>query len=303
MSNNIDNKHLISIDDLSRSQIDAILELSEQLKHYPDNDYLKNKVIAACFFEASTRTRLSFESAILRLGGNVIGFSDSGSTSLAKKGETLEDTIKVISQYSDGVIIRHPESGSALRASKVSTVSVINAGDGANEHPTQTLLDLFTIKETQGRLDNLKIAMVGDLRYGRTVHSLSIALSLYSNVELVFIAPDDLQMPKHICEYLQDKNIKFSISSDLENSIKDVDIIYMTRIQLERLSGNEKYVQCVLNKDLVKRTKTTSAILHPLPRREEIDVSVDILPQAKYFQQAQNGLYVRQAILKSLIAK
>ena len=303
MSNNSDNKHLISILDLSKPQIDDILELSEQLKSYPDNDYLKNKVIAACFFEASTRTRLSFESAILRLGGSVIGFSDSNSTSLGKKGETLEDTIRVISQYSDGVIMRHSESGSALRASKVSKVPVINAGDGVNQHPTQTLLDLFTIKETQGRLDNLKIAMVGDLRYGRTVHSLSIALSLYSNIELVFIAPDDLQMPEDVCKYLQEQNIKFSISSNLDDSIKNVDVIYMTRIQIERLSGNEQYGQYILNKDIVKKTKRTLAILHPLPRREEIDVLVDSLPQAKYFQQAQNGLYVRQAILKRLIAK
>ena len=300
MINKANNKDLISIEDLSRTNIDLIIELAEDIKRGKVKPSIDGKIIASCFFEASTRTRLSFESAILKIGGKVIGFSDSNNTSLGKKGESLEDTIKVINGYADALIIRHPEIGSAQKAAEVSDIPVINAGDGANQHPTQTLLDLFTIKETQGRLDNLKIVMIGDLKYGRTVHSLSIALMNYDNIELIFVSPETLKMPPKICDILAKSNIQYSFSSNLKSSIIDSDIIYMTRTQLERFSGDEEVSSFTLDESISTLLKPSTAILHPLPRISEISMSIDLLPQAKYFEQAKNGLFVRQAILSKL---
>jgi len=301
MTRKLQHKNLISILDLDKAQINAILDEAAALKLNPDYLALKNKIIACCFFEASTRTRLSFEAAVYRLGGNVIGFSEASNTSLGTKGESLEDTIRMISQYADGIVMRHPESGSADRAARVSTIPVINAGDGANQHPTQTLLDLFTIREVHGRLDNLKIVLVGDLKYGRTVHSLANAFSLYEGIQFFFVAPDALQMPQAICSELESLGIKYSKHSFLEEVTPEADVIYMTRIQKERLGTGENHQPIILNADMMERAKVNACVLHPLPRQTELDTSVDQTPQAKYFQQAGNGLYVRQALLKMIV--
>ena len=303
MTRKLQHKNLISILDLDQAQINVILDEAAALKLNPDYLALKNKIIACCFFEASTRTRLSFEAAVYRLGGNVIGFSEASNTSLGKKGETLEDTIRMISQYADAIVMRHPENGSADRAAVVSDIPVINAGDGTNQHPTQTLLDLFTIREVHGRLDHLKIALVGDLKYGRTVHSLASVFSLYKEIQFYFIAPDALQMPQVICSELESLGIKYSKHSSLEEVIPEVDVIYMTRIQKERLDSDEVHHPIILNASMMKEAKVDACVLHPLPRQAELDTSVDETPQAKYFQQAENGLYVRQALLKIIMRK
>lgn len=303
MTHKLQHQNLISILDLDKTQINAILDEAAALKSNPDYLALKNKIIACCFFEASTRTRLSFEAAVYRLGGDVIGFSEASHTSLGKKGETLEDTIRMISQYADAIVMRHPESGSAARAAVVSDIPVINGGDGANQHPTQTLLDLFTIREVHGRLNNLKIALVGDLKYGRTVHSLANAFSLYKDIQLFFVAPEGLQMPQAICDELDSLGIRYFKYSSLEEVIPEVDVIYMTRIQKERLDSDEIHQPIILNAGMMEHAKDEACVLHPLPRQVELDVSVDQTPQAKYFQQAGNGLYVRQALLKMIVCK
>ena len=262
-------------------------------------------MIASCFFEASTRTRLSFETAVQRLGGNVIGFPDGGNTSSGKKGETLSDTVQVISSYVDALVIRHPKEGAARLASEFSNqIPVINAGDGSNQHPTQTLLDLFSIFETQGRLDNLNIAMVGDLKYGRTVHSLTQALSKFENNRFYFIAPDVLGMPDYLLEELKETGSSFSLHAKMEDVIPELDILYMTRVQKERFDASE-YANIksafILDTPQLKQARENLKVLHPLPRVDEITIAVDGTPYAYYFQQAQNGIYARQALLTLVI--
>lgn len=299
MANPLYKKHILSIADLTRSDLELVIKTASELKQHPRHDLLKHKVVASCFFEASTRTRLSFETAVHRLGGSVIGFADAGNTSLAKKGETLADSVRVITSYTDAFVMRHPQEGAARLAASFSNIPVINAGDGSNQHPTQTLLDLFTIYETQGSLENLKIAFVGDLKYGRTVHSLAQALSLF-NAHFYFIAPDALAMPDYICEDLTEKGIQFSVHQTMEEIIPEVDILYMTRVQKERFEESEyrhiaaKYV---LTADMLTHAKPNMKILHPLPRVDEIHIDVDDTPYAYYFQQVGNGVYARQALL------
>ncbi len=298
MKNPLYQKDIISIADLSRSDLELILDTAAQLKETPRPDLLAGKVIASCFFEASTRTRLSFETAVQRLGGTLIGFSDSSNTS-AKKGETLSDTVKIISSYTDAFIMRHPQEGAARLASEFSDVPVINGGDGSNQHPTQTLLDLFSIKECQGKLDNLKITFVGDLKYGRTVHSLTQALSLFG-AEFTFIAPEALYMPDYILEGLDEKGIKYHRGESIESVAPESDIIYMTRVQKERFDETEyKHIASnyILGLDSLAHAKGNLKILHPLPRVDEINVEVDSTDYAYYFQQAENGVYARQALL------
>ena len=240
MANPLYQKHIISINDLSRDDLNLVLATAAKLKANPQPELLKHKVIASCFFEASTRTRLSFETSMHRLGASVVGFSDSANTSLGKKGETLADTISVISTYVDAIVMRHPQEGAARLATEFSgNVPVLNAGDGSNQHPTQTLLDLFTIQETQGRLDNLHVAMVGDLKYGRTVHSLTQALAKFDGNRFYFIAPDALAMPQYILDMLDEKGIAWSLHSSIEEVMAEVDILYMTRVQKERLDPSE----------------------------------------------------------------
>lgn len=303
MNNPLYQNNIISIADLTRSDLELILQTAHSLKQNPQPELLKNKVIASCFFEASTRTRLSFETAVQRLGGTVIGFDSGGNTSLAQKGETLADSVKVISSYADAFFMRHPQEGAARLASEFTEIPVINGGDGANQHPTQTLLDLFTIYETQGTLDNLNIAFVGDLKYGRTVHSLAQALSLF-NCNLFFIAPEALAMPDYILEELNDKGINYSVHSSIEEVVNDLDILYMTRVQKERFDETEyQHIKSafLLDAQMLSVARDNLKVLHPLPRVDEINTDVDATKHAYYFQQAQNGVYARQALLALLL--
>lgn len=303
MNNPLYQKNIISIADLSRSELELILQTAQSLKQNPQPELLKNKVIASCFFEASTRTRLSFETAVQRLGGSVIGFDSGGNTSLAQKGETLADSVKVISSYADAFFMRHPQEGAARLASEFAKIPVINGGDGANQHPTQTLLDLFTIYETQETLDNLNIAFVGDLKYGRTVHSLAQALSLF-NCNFYFIAPDALAMPDYILQELDDKGINYSLHQSIEEVVDSLDVLYMTRVQKERFDETEyQHIKSafLLNAQMLTHVRNNLKVLHPLPRIDEIHKDVDDTPYAYYFQQAQNGVYARQALLALLL--
>ncbi|MFI8415014.1 aspartate carbamoyltransferase [Serratia sp. NPDC078593] len=301
MANPLYHKHIISINDLGREELELVLRTAASLKAHPQPELLKHKVIASCFFEASTRTRLSFETAIQRLGASVVGFSDSSNTSLGKKGETLADTISVIGTYVDAIVMRHPQEGASRLASEFSGgIPVLNAGDGANQHPTQTLLDLFTIQETQGRLSNINIAMVGDLKYGRTVHSLTQALAKFDGNRFFFIAPDALAMPAYILQMLEEKGIQYSLHNSIEEVVPELDILYMTRVQKERLDPSEYAnvkAQFVLRAADLHHARDNLKVLHPLPRIDEITIDVDKTPYAYYFQQAGNGIFARQALL------
>lgn len=304
MSNTLYGADILSIRDMDVAQINLILDTAERLKKQPDKskNLLQGKLIANCFFEASTRTRLSFEAAALRLGGQVIGFDSAEHTS-AKKGETLSDSIKVVADYADLVVIRHPLEGAARLAAEVSSKPVINAGDGANQHPTQTLIDLFTIREFQKKIAGLNVAVLGDLKYGRAVHSLVQACALF-DVRLFLVAPETLALPEQICDELKKRGVRFSFHHSVEEVIPKVDILYATRIQQERFSGGfaleNQYV--VTTKNLA-HAKPNLKILHPLPRVNEIEVAVDDTPYAGYFAQAANGVCVRQALLTLVLNK
>ena len=292
-------KNLVSITDFTKDEILKVLDLAAEFESNPNQNLLQNKVVASIFFEPSTRTRLSFETAINRLGGKVIGFSDSNNTSVSK-GETLKDTISMIANYADLIIMRHFVEGAARYASEISQVPIINAGDGANQHPSQTLLDMYSIKKTQGTLDNLTITMIGDLKYGRTVHSLLMAMSNF-NTTFKFIAPPELQMPVEYKDYLNKLNLKYTEHTELAENINNADIIYMTRVQRERFSDLLEYEKVknvyVLTNDMLENTKDNVKVLHPLPRVGEIDTNVDDNPKAYYFTQSLNGVYTRMAII------
>ncbi len=298
-------KSLISIQDFTKEEILHILNVAKEFEQNKSQTFLSDKVIACIFFEPSTRTRLSFETASNRLGARVIGFSDAANTSI-RKGESLKDTIKMVSNYVDLIVMRHPLEGSARYASEIASVPVINAGDGANQHPTQTLLDLYTIMETQGRLDNIDINMVGDLKYGRTVHSLLQALSHFTP-SFTFTAPSELEMPMEYKEFLNEKHIPYRETTELEKYLNDTDILYMTRIQQERFTDPVEYEKVKnvysLNKSMLSSVRDNMRILHPLPRLQEIATDVDDTPYASYFKQAENGMYVRMAIISYLLGK
>lgn len=297
------NKSLISINDFSKEEFIKILDLATEFEDNPKQDILKDYVIATLFFEPSTRTRLSFETAISRLGGKIVGFSDSSSTSTSK-GETLRDSIRVVSSYSDLVVMRHPLEGAARLASEIGSVPIVNAGDGANQHPTQTLLDLYSIRKTQGSLENLNIFLVGDLKYGRTVHSLLMAMSEF-NTTFYFISPEELKMPEEYKLHLDRKGLKYVESKDFNKYLKEADIIYMTRVQQERFTDPIDYERVknvyILQRSMLEGTRENMKVLHPLPRVNEIALDVDDAPQAYYFQQALNGVYTRQAIITSIL--
>ena len=297
------NKSLVSIDDYSKEDYIEILRVAAEFEKNPVQNILEGRVVATLFFEPSTRTRLSFESAVNRLGGRVIGFTDSSSSSVSK-GESLKDTILTVSNYSDLIVMRHPLEGSARYASEVATVPVINAGDGANQHPTQCLLDLYSIQKTQGTLENLKISMVGDLKYGRTVHSLIMAMS-YFNPTFIFIAPDELKMPEEYKLFLDKKGIKYEEHTELAENIKDSDILYMTRVQRERFADPLEYEKVknvyILKNKMLDGTKDNLKILHPLPRVNEINTDVDTNHKAYYFPKALNGVFPRQAIMAKIL--
>jgi aspartate carbamoyltransferase catalytic subunit len=296
-------KSLVSIDDYTKEEQLRILDLAEGFEQNPVQDILKGYVVATLFFEPSTRTRLSFESAATRLGAQVIGFSEAGSSSVSK-GESLNDTILTVSNYSDIIVMRHPREGSARFASEVSPVPVINAGDGANQHPTQTLLDMYSIRKTQGRLDNLNIAFVGDLKYGRTVHSLTFAMCNF-NCTFHLVSPEELKLPSYVKRKIKDNKLDYYQYTDMSEVIPKVDILYMTRIQKERFSDPIEYERVknayILKNDMLQEAKDSLRVLHPLPRVNEIVMDVDTNPMAYYFQQAQNGVYVRQALLASIL--
>lgn len=297
-------KSLVNISDYGRDDIFRILESAVRFKQEPDRDLLKGKVCATLFFEPSTRTRLSFETAVNRLGGRIIGFSDSA-TSSAAKGESLKDTIVMVSNYADLIIMRHHLEGSARYASEISHVPVINAGDGSNQHPTQTMLDLFSIYETQGTLENLTITIVGDLKYGRTVHSLIHGMSHF-NPTFNFVAPEELHIPDKYKLFCDKLNIPYKEFTDFApEAINNADILYMTRVQKERFTDLMEYEKVknvyILRDQMLEESKANLKVLHPLPRVNEINQDVDANPKAYYFEQAENGMYARQAIICDLM--
>ncbi len=297
-------KCLVNIDDYSREDIFRILQSAARFKQQPDRDLLQGKVCATLFFEPSTRTRLSFETAVNRLRGRIIGFSDAA-TSSSTKGESLKDTIMMVSNYADIIIMRHHLEGSARYASEISPVPIVNAGDGSNQHPTQTMLDLFTIYETQGTLENLTVTIVGDLKYGRAVHSLIQGLSHFSPT-FNFVAPEELHIPDKYKAFCDEKQIVYNEFTDFSTeSIRDADILYMTRVQKERFTDLMEYEKVknvyVLHNDMLADSKENLRVLHPLPRVKEISQDVDDNPKAYYFQQARNGMYTRQAVICDLM--
>ena len=298
-------RDIVSIQDLKKEELLSILDRAERMKSGDRDPVLKGHILASCFFEPSTRTRLSFEAAMKRLGGEVIGFSDATTTS-SQKGETLHDTMKVLGYYSDVIVIRHPASGSAKEAAESTETPVINGGDGSNEHPTQTLLDLFTIRECQGKMEGLKVAFVGDLLNGRTVHSLAPALGLFDN-RLYFVSPPSLALPETICQDLRKSGVLFSHHTAIDDVIDKADILFMTRVQGERFKDIHEFQRVrdhyILTPQILKKAKQNLKVLHPLPRVNEIEKAVDTTPYAYYFPQAQNGLWVRQALLAMILGK
>lgn len=294
------NRSLVSITDYSKEDILRILNLTKKFDENPNRRLLEGKVCATLFFEPSTRTRLSFETAVNRLGGRIIGFSDASTTS-SSKGETLKDTIAMVNNYADIIIMRHHLEGAARYASEVSNVPIINAGDGANQHPTQTMLDIYSIYKTQGKLENLTITVVGDLKYGRTVHSLIIGMSHF-NPTFNFVAPEELMLPEPYKIFCNENNIKYTETTDFSGDVLNgADILYMTRVQRERFTDLMEYEKVknvyILRKDMLDETKDNLRILHPLPRVNEIQQDVDESPKAYYFEQAKNGMFTREAVI------
>lgn len=300
-------RHLIDPLDFTKEETQKLLDLADRIHDDPEayQDVADRKRLATLFYEPSTRTRLSFESAMLRLGGKVLGFPDAGVSS-ASKGETVADTIRIISCYADIAAMRHPKEGAPLRASLYSKIPVINAGDGGHSHPTQTLLDMMTIRRRKGRLDNLTIGFCGDLKFGRTVHSLIKSLARYDNVKFVLISPEELRVPDYIInEVLELRGIPYIETRNLEGALPDLDILYMTRVQRERFFNEEDYIRLrdsyILTAEKLNLAPADMAVLHPLPRVNEITLDVDDDPRAAYFEQAQNGVYVRMALIMTLL--
>ena len=298
MTNSLYQKDVISFDDLTSLEVELILKIAKKIKEHGITYSIENKLIANCFFEPSTRTRLSFEAAALRMGGQVIGFPDDSSLSI-RKGETLADTMRVIAGYADLIVIRHPREGSARLTAEVSDCPVINAGDGANQHPTQALIELFSIQECQSSLNGLSIALVGDLKYGRAIHSF-IAACLLFDVRLYLVSPESLTLPDAICDKLKKRGMRFSFHQHIEEVIPKVDILYITRIQQERFTETEYQLiqnKFILTAKMLEKAKKNLKVLHPLPRVNEVALDVDQTPHAYYFQQANNGVVIRQALL------
>ena len=300
-------KHIISPTDLTVSELDELLELSEEIIANPKkfSDVCRGKKLATLFYEPSTRTRLSFEAAMLNLGGSVLGFSSADSSSAAK-GESVADTIRVVSSYADICAIRHPKEGAPYVASLYSSIPVINAGDGGHNHPTQTFTDLLTIKNLKGRLNNLCVGFCGDLKFGRTVHSLINALVRYENISFILISPEELRVPEYIRkEVLEAGNIPFEETTNLEKAMPKLDILYMTRVQRERFFNEEDYIRLkdiyILDEKKMAAARSDMLVLHPLPRVNEIATEVDSDPRAVYFKQAQYGVYVRMALIMKLL--
>ena len=300
-------KYLIDPMDLSVEEIDELIDIANDIikDRTRYQDVCRHKILATLFFEPSTRTRLSFESAMLSLGGSVLGFSSASNTS-ASKGESVSDTISVVSSYCDIIAMRHPKEGAPLVATRKSTVPLINAGDGGHNHPTQTLTDLLTIYREKGRLDNLTIGFCGDLKFGRTVHSLTKAMSRYKNIKFVFIAPPELKIPEYLKHDLLDaKNLDYKEVETIEEVIEDLDILYMTRVQKERFFNEQDYIRLkdtnILDLNKLEKSKSDLIVMHPLPRVNEIAIEVDDDPRAKYFDQVQNGRFMRMALILKML--
>ena len=300
-------RSIINILDLSAGEIDQLIAVADDIMAQPEkyNEVCRHKILATLFFEPSTRTRLSFESAMLALGGSVLGFSEAQSSSTAK-GETVGDTVHTVSCYADIIAMRHPKEGAPFAAAQVSEVPIINAGDGGHNHPTQTLTDLLTIHREKGRLDNFTIGFCGDLKFGRTVHSLVNALSRYSNINFVLISPLELKLPRYVKEEaLKKKGIPYTQTTDLESVIPQLDILYMTRVQKERFFNEEDYLRLkdsyILTPEKLENAKADLSILHPLPRVNEISVAVDKDPRAAYWRQVKNGKFIRMALIMKLL--
>lgn len=300
-------KYLIDPMDLSVEEIDELIDIANDIikDRTRYQDVCRHKILATLFFEPSTRTRLSFESAMLSLGGNVLGFSSASNTS-ASKGESVSDTISVVSSYCDIIAMRHPKEGAPLVATRRSKVPLINAGDGGHNHPTQTLTDLLTISREKGRLDNLTIGFCGDLKFGRTVHSLTKAMSRYKNIKFVFIAPPELKIPEYLKHDLLDaKNLDYREVETIEEVIEDLDILYMTRVQKERFFNEQDYIRLkdtyILDLKKLEKSKSDLIVMHPLPRVNEITTEVDDDPRAKYFDQVQNGRFMRMALILKML--
>lgn len=300
-------RHLIDILDFSSDEIDSLIKTADDIIKNPDSyaQRCSRKKLATLFFEPSTRTRLSFEAAMMELGGNVLGFSEAASSS-SSKGESVADTVAVVSGYADIIAMRHPKEGAPIVAAKSSSVPIINAGDGGHNHPTQTLTDLFTIKKETGRLSDLTVGFCGDLKFGRTVHSLIAAMSRYKNINFVLISPEELKLPSYVKEsHIKQKNIPYTQTTSLEDAISGLDILYMTRVQKERFFNEEDYLRLknsyILTPEKLKNAKNTMRILHPLPRVNEISTAVDSDERAAYFRQAKNGKYIRMALILKLL--
>ena len=299
-------RHLLSPLDMSVEELDGLFDLANDIENNPDKykDACRNKKIATLFYEPSTRTRLSFEAAMINLGGQVLGFSEAASSSAAK-GESLADTIKVVSCYADICAMRHPKEGSALVAANNASIPVINAGDGGHQHPTQTLTDLLTIRSLKGKLGGFTIGLCGDLKFGRTVHSLINALLRYDDIKFVLISPEELKVPDYIREAIEVAGCEYEEVTNLDDVMGDLDILYMTRVQRERFFNEEDYIRLkdsfILTKDKMKEAREDMLVLHPLPRVNEISVKVDKDPRAVYFKQAQYGVYVRMALILKLM--
>ena len=299
-------RHLMSPLDFTTEELDKLFDLANSIEREPAKyaHACAGKILATCFYEPSTRTRLSFESAMIRLGGSVIGFSDASSSS-ASKGESVSDTIRVISAYSDICAMRHPKEGAPMVAADKSTIPVINAGDGGHQHPTQTLTDLLTIRSLTGTIKNFTIGLCGDLKFGRTVHSLINALVRYEDIRFVFISPEELRVPDYITDMLKEKNIPYEEVIRLEDVMPKLDFLYMTRVQRERFFNEEDYIRLkdfyILDKDKLSLAKDNMLVLHPLPRVNEIAVEIDDDPRAAYFKQAEYGVYVRMALILTLL--
>ncbi len=299
-------RHVMSPLDFTTDELEQLFDLAADIEKNPQKYAHKcdGKKLATCFYEPSTRTRLSFESAMINLGGQVIGFSDAGSSS-ASKGESVSDTIRVISCFADICAMRHPKEGAPMVAAAHSRIPVINAGDGGHQHPTQTLTDLLTIRSLKGRLDHFTIGLCGDLKFGRTVHSLIRALVRYEDIHFVFISPEELRVPDYITDMLKEMGISYEENTSLEDTIADLDLLYMTRVQKERFFNEEDYVRLkdfyILNKQKMELAKPDMLVLHPLPRVNEISVEVDDDPRAVYFKQVQYGVYVRMALILTLL--
>ena len=300
-------KHLIDIMELTTAEIDQMVDTAKDIIANPANyaEKCKGKKLATLFFEPSTRTRLSFEAAMYELGGNVLGFSEAQSSSAAK-GESVADTIRTVGAYADIIAMRHPKEGAPMVASRKSTVPIINAGDGGHNHPTQTLTDLLTISREKGRFNNLTIGLCGDLKFGRTVHSLISAMSRYENVKFILISPDELRIPEYLKhEVLEKNNLEYVETTDLEGAMPELDVLYMTRVQRERFFNEQDYIRLkdsyILTPDKLENAKEDLSILHPLPRVNEISIAVDDDPRARYFEQVLNGKYIRMALILKLL--